>query len=99
MVDISNIVNIEKIRENKDQLREQRVKSAQLSGWEEVSKYIEGMEMSLEGMCCTNSKEAEFINGQAQALEMIKSFIASRVQLISPDHALARTNNMVVATM
>lgn len=99
MVDISNIVNIEQLRENKEQLREQRVKSAQLSGWEEMSKYIKSMEESLSHMGCNNPQDIEFFNGQAEAIEMFKSFIASRVKLISPDHVLARSNNLDIATM
>ena len=44
MVDLKAIVDIEKIRESKGELRKQRILNATLSGWEEMSRYISSME-------------------------------------------------------
>ncbi len=103
MVDLSAIIDIEKIRESKDQMQNKRVNNARLSGWEEMSRYIQGMEESLietkKEMENENENVTEYMNGQIETLQMLQSFIAGRVQLMDPTHPLAQTNELVVATM
>lgn len=90
MVDLKDIVDIEKIKETKGQLRKQRVLNATLSGWEEMSRYISSMEESILETKNQIDEDSEYLLGQIDILQMLKSFISNRVKLISPDHSIVQ---------
>lgn len=92
MVDLKAIVDIEKIRESKGELRKQRILNATLSGWEEMSRYISSMEEGILDIKNQIEEDSEYFLGQIDILQMLKSFISNRVELISPDHPLVQKN-------
>lgn len=92
MVDLKVIVDIEKIRESKGELRKQRILNATLSGWEEMSRYISSMEEGILDIKNQIEEDSEYFLGQIDILQMLKSFISNRVELISPDHPLVQKN-------